>query len=260
VAGARGRAYGRSVADPSDRAPADLRPGVLLDVDGTLLDTNYLHVLAWWRALRDAGVEGVDMATVHRAIGIASEGLVERVVGSGGLDQPPGGGGGDVDDDLVERASDGHSAHYEGLREHVTAFPGVADLLHALAGKGLAVVLATSGAAEDLEWMQPAIGAEDAVAGATTSGDVEDAKPAPDLLSTAVEQHGLDPDRTTAVGDTVWDVESAKAAGLPCIALTCGGISREELERAGAALVLTSPRELLERLDDPAVSAVLLRG
>ena len=98
--------------------------------------------------------------------------------------------------------------------------------------------------------LQPAIGAEDVVEGATTSGDVESAKPAPDLLETAAADHGLDTGRTVAVGDTIWDVRSARGAGLPCIALTCGGISRAELEDAGAAEVYDDPADLLAHLDD----------
>ena len=211
----------------------DLRPGVLFDVDGTLLDTNYLHVLAWWQAFVDTGHGPVPMDRIHRAIGIPSEGLVRHLVGKD-------------DDDTVEA----HGERYEPLRENVKPFAGTADLLRACADRGLVVVLATSGKAADLEWMQPAIGADEAVAGATTSEDVEQGKPAPDLLSVAVEQHGLDPQRTVVVGDTVWDVEAALKAGLPCIGLTCGGIGAAELEEAGAEAVFADPAGLLEHLDD----------
>ena len=201
-------------------------------MDGTLLDTNYLHVLAWWQALRDAGHEGVDMASIHRAIGIASEGLVEHL--TGGSD---------------ETAVEAHSTRYEAMRDQVVAFPKAGKLVDACAARGLSVVLATSGEEEDLDWMKPAIGAEDSLKGATTSSDVDAAKPAPDLLSAAIAQHGLDPARTVTVGDTVWDVEAAAKADLPCIALTCGGISRAELLDAGAAEVFETPAELLDNLE-----------
>ena len=210
----------------------DLRPAVLLDVDGTLLDTNYLHVLAWWQAFEDSGRGPVAMSAIHRAIGIPSEGLVRHLVG---------------EDD--EKTVDAHSRRYEPLRENVQAFPKTAELLQACAGRGLAVVLATSGKEADLEWMQPAIGAEDAVTGATTSADVDEGKPAPDLLTTAMRDHRLDPERTVVVGDAVWDVEAAQRAGLPCIALACGGISAQELRDAGAAAVYDDPADLLEHLD-----------
>lgn len=208
------------------------KPGVLFDVDGTLLDTNYLHVLAWWQAMRDAGHDDVSMAAVHRAIGIASAELVEHLLGK-----------------EDEQAVEAHSKRYEALKDQITAFPEAAELLQRCRDAGLVVVLATSGKEEDLEWMRPAIGAEDAVSGATTSADVGSAKPAPDLLSVAVEQHGLDPRATVVVGDTVWDVESARRADLPCIALTCGGISRQELTDAGADEVYDDPADLLARFE-----------
>jgi HAD superfamily hydrolase (TIGR01509 family) len=216
------------------------RPGVLYDVDGTLLDTNYLQVLAWWQAFRDTGHPDVSMADCHRAIGIASAELVGHLLGDDAPDT----------EDVVEAKG----RRYEPLRELVVAFPRVDELLAACREQGLAVVLATSGMESDLEWMQPAIGGEDVVDGATTSADVEAAKPAPDLLQTAVADHGLDPGRTVAVGDTIWDVRAARDAGLPCIALTCGGISRAELEDAGADEVYHDPADLLAHLDDSLIA------
>ena len=221
----------------------DLRPGVLFDVDGTLLDTNYLHVLAWWQAFEDTGRGPVAMSAIHRAIGIPSDGLVRQIVG---------------EDD--EKTVEAHSKRYEPLRENVQPFPRTADMLQACADRGLAVVLATSGQKSDLDWMLPAIGAGDAVTGATTSADVDEGKPAPDLLGAAMEDHGLDPQRTVVVGDTVWDVEAAQRAGLPCIALTCGGISEQELRDAGASAVYDDPADLLEHLADSPVGRVALSG
>ena len=212
------------------------RPGVLLDVDGTLLDTNYLQVLAWWRAFRDTGHDEVSMADCHRSIGIASAELVTHLLGD------------DADD--VDEVMAAKERRYEPLRDLVTPFPRVDELLAACRDRGLAVVLATSGQQSDLEWMTPAIGGEDVVDGATTSADVESAKPAPDLLQTAVADHGLDADRTVAVGDTIWDVRAARDAGLPCIALTCGGIARAELVEAGADEGYGDPLDLLAHLDD----------
>jgi len=222
----------------------DLRPGVLFDVDGTLLDTNYLHVLAWWQAFVDTGHGPIAMDRIHRAIGIPSDGLVRHLLG-------------DTDDDTVEA----HSTRYEPLRKDVEPFPRTAELLTTCAGRGLAVVLATSGQASDLEWMQPAIGAEDAVTGATTSASVDAGKPEPDLLETAISEHGLDPQRTVVVGDAVWDVEAARKAGLPCVGLRCGGISAGELTDAGADAVYADPADLLEHFDDSPLGRIpLSRG
>lgn len=225
----------------TDAAPAP-RPGVLLDVDGTLLDTNYLQVLAWWQAFRDTGHPEISMAECHRAVGIASAELVTRLLGDGAED--------------VEEVMAAKERRYGPLRELVVAFPRVDRLLAACRDRGLAVVLATSGQQSDLEWMTPAIGGEDVVDGATTAADVAAGKPAPDLLQTAVADHGLDPARTVVVGDTVWDVRAARDAGLPCIALTCGGISRRDLADAGADEVYADPADLLAHLDDSLVGRV----
>ncbi|HEX6485931.1 MAG TPA: HAD-IA family hydrolase, partial [Nocardioidaceae bacterium] len=94
-------------------------------------------------------------------------------------------------------------------------------------------------------------------AGATTSSEVDEGKPAPDLLSGAVEQHGLDPKRTVAIGDTVWDVRAAEKAGLPCIGVTCGGISEAELREAGAVEVYDDPADLLDRFDASLLSRLI---
>jgi phosphoglycolate phosphatase-like HAD superfamily hydrolase len=222
---------------PGVATNTELHPGVLFDVDGTLLDTNYLHVLAWWQAFRDNDQQ-VPMWTLHRSIGIGSEELVQRVLGR-------------PDDDIVQA----HSERYDALRDQVTAFPRAAELLSGCADLGLRVVLATSGKKDDLDWMLPAIGAPDGVlAGTTTSDDVDAAKPHPDLLEVAVRDHQLDPARTVAVGDTVWDVEAAKSAGLPCVALLCGGIGRDEL--SGAVAQYDDPAALLEELDSSPIARV----
>jgi HAD superfamily hydrolase (TIGR01509 family) len=211
--------------------------GVLFDVDGTLLDTNYLHVLAWWRACREERYDDITMAQLHRAIGMASELLTEQLLGK-------------RDEDVIAA----HARQFEKLRSMAEAQPGAADLVRACRDHGLATVLATSGKADDLEWMLPLIGAGEAVSGSTTSEDVERSKPAPDLLQVALDTHGLDPERTAVVGDTVWDVQSAQRAGLPCVGLTCGGISAQELREAGAVEVYDDPADLLAHLADSVVS------
>lgn len=210
---------------------ANLRPGVLFDVDGTLLDTNYLHVYAWWQALHEAGYDDVTMAQIHQAVGIGSAQLVRHLTG-------------EDNEDVVER----HSELYAPHQEQVRAFPHAADLLAGCSDAGLTVVLATSGAKSDLDWMLPVIGTHDVLRGAITSGDVDASKPAPDLLTTALDEHKLDPARTAVVGDTVWDVEAAQRAGLPCIAVLCGGIAESLLRDAGAVEVYEDPADLLAKL------------
>jgi phosphoglycolate phosphatase-like HAD superfamily hydrolase len=206
------------------------KPGVLFDIDGTLLDTNYLHVLAFAQAFRDNGHE-VAMWTLHRSIGMGSEDLVRKILG-----RP---------DDHVVKA---HSERYEELRDQATAFPKAGELLSACADLGLTVVLATSGAKDDLDWMLPMIGApEGVIAGVTTSADVEAAKPHPDLLQVAIRDHDLDHDRTVMVGDSMWDVQAAQAAGLPCVAMLAGGIGAADLGDAVAHY--DDPAALLAALD-----------
>ncbi len=210
-----------------------LSPGVLFDIDGTLLDTNYLHVVAWWRAFRDTGHPNVDMASIHHAIGLSSAELVNRLVGR--------------DDDATVEA---HSGRFAALRAQAEAMPDAGELVRACARAGRTPVLATSAKASDLDWMLPLIDAGDAVQGVTSSADVDRSKPDPGILEQSMGKHGLDPDRTVVVGDTVWDIAAARNAGLQCIALTCGGISEAELREAGAAEVYAGPRDLLAKLDD----------
>lgn len=218
------------------------QPGVLLDVDGTLLDTNYLHVLAWSQALRDTGHDQIPMSSIHQLIGVADAELVQQLLGE--------------TDDAV---SDAHRRHYGALRDQVKPFAKTADLIRRCAGSGLRVVLATSGKEEDLDWMLPAIGAREQVFAATTSADVQQSKPAPDLLASAVKQHGLDPGQTVALGDTVWDIRSAHDAGLRCLALTCGGISELQLHDAGADQIYRAPADLLQHWDESLLAGLAAR-
>jgi HAD superfamily hydrolase (TIGR01509 family) len=215
------------------------RPGVIFDVDGTLLDTPYLHAVAWARAFRDGGYD-VPMAAIHRAIGIASNELVEFVLG-------------EVDEQVVE----GHSKHYEAFHDEVRPLPGAADLIRQCRRSGLTVVLATSGSKDDLEWMLPAIGVEeDELDGILTSSDVDESKPAADPFAKALSEHDLDPDRSVAIGDTIWDVEAALRAGVRCIGVTCGGIDRRTLLEAGATEVHDDPRAILGTWEQSLLSSI----
>lgn len=123
--------------------------------------------------------------------------------------------------------------------------------------RGLKVVIATSGQEKDLDWMLPAIGVEDGIVdGASISSDVENAKPAPELMEAAMEKSGLDPERPVAIGDTVWDVQAAKRAGIRCIAVTCGGIGEAALREEGATEVWKDPADLLAHLDESILSSL----
>ena len=212
----------------------DRRAGVLLDIDGTLLDTNYLHALAWWQAMRDAGIAGITMTDTHQSVGIANDQLLDHLAP-------------DASDRVKKKTIKAHSKRYAKLQKQVVAFDRADELILRCRDVGLAVVLATSGEASDLDWMLPAIGVDSAaITGVTTSADVEVAKPAPDLLAVAMEQHGLDPARTVAIGDTIWDVQAAHAADVPLIAFTGGGIPRCQLTEADADEIYSGPADLLD--------------
>ncbi len=209
------------------------RRAVLFDIDGTLVDTNYLHVLAWRRVFLDHREPDITSARIHRLVGMGTDELLETLCGRPRPELKP------------ERAR-----HFEALKGEIRAFPRAADLLRALQGRGVRVVLATSAEKSDLEALLSAIDAEDAIDAVTSAGEVEAAKPAPDLFSVALAEAGTAPDDTVAIGDTVWDVKAASRAGLRCVAVTTGGISRAELEAAGAVAVYDDVAALLEGPDD----------
>lgn len=205
--------------------------GVIIDVDGTLLDTNYLHVVAWWEAFREHGYD-VTMADVHAAVGQGSQRLVETLIGRG---EPA--------------VSAAHGRYYAPYLGRVRPFPRAADLLRATARLGLSVVLASSAKSEELDLLLDALGAREMIAAVSSSKDVERTKPEPDLLLTAMADAGLEPAECVMVGDTGWDVEASDRAAIPCIAVRTGGWSDERLRDAGAAEVYDDVAALLENLD-----------
>jgi HAD superfamily hydrolase (TIGR01509 family) len=215
--------------------------GVIFDVDGTLVDTTYLHVLAWSRAFRDAGYQ-VAMSTIHRLIGMSSDRVIEEAVG----ELPPG-------------LDDGHSRYFGELKREMVAFPRAADLLREVARRRARVVLATSAKPDDVGDLERVIDAADAIDHVTSSADVEEGKPAPRIFEVALEEAGLDPTRALVVGDTAWDVEAAAGCDLPCVCVLTGGLSRDELVEAGAAAVYADVADLLSHLDASPVGELLRR-
>lgn len=209
-------------------------PTVLFDLDGTLVDTTYLHAVAWWRALVEHGHD-VPTAWIHRRIGMGSTQLLEELVGP------------DVDTQPVK---DAWRRHFRPMKSEIRPLPGAADLVRAVAARGAQAVYASSSEKEDVDTLVEIVGAGDAVSHVTSAGDVEEAKPAPDVFTVALERSGGDPSRSVVVGDTVWDVAAAGKAGLPCVCVLTGGVARAELEAAGAVAVYRDAVDLLEHLDD----------
>ena len=213
-------------------SPADTPGAVLFDVDGTLVDTVYQHVLAWWEAFAEAG-HAVSAYDIHRAIGRGSEDLVESLLGR-------------PDDDVV----DGHAKNWGELRERTTAFHQVPELLRECAGRGLRVVLCTSGEAADLDFFVRAIGGDEPLHAIVSSEDVEQSKPSPEIVRKAVEAAGVPAERCVMVGDTAYDMRAAVGAGAAAVGVLCGGISEAELRDAGAGAVYGNPAQLLEGLPE----------
>ena len=216
--------------------------GVLFDVDGTLVDTNYLHVIAWSQALRTNGY-CVPMSTLHRTVGQGADRFVESVIGQADA-----------------RVSDAHSDFYGPHLHDLVAFTGAADLLRTVKKAGLRVVLATSASAEEVEHLRQAIDADDAVDAVTCKDDVDTSKPDPDLVQTALDKVGLTAERALFVGDTVWDVEAAKRAGVPCVCVLSGGIAAAELREAGAIAIYDDVAALLAAYDDSPLAELALSG
>jgi HAD superfamily hydrolase (TIGR01509 family) len=205
---------------------------VLFDVDGTLVDTNYLHVLAWRRVFLEHGEPEITSARIHRLVGMGTDELLQTLFGRSRPELKP------------QRAR-----QFDALKGEIRAFPRAGDLLRTLHDRSVRVVLATSAEKSDLEALLEAIDADDAIDDVTSAGEVDQAKPAPDLFSVALEAAGTAPEGTVVVGDTVWDIKAAARAGLRCVGVTSGGISQGELEAAGAVAVYEDVSAILDDLD-----------
>jgi len=208
---------------------------VLFDVDGTLVDSNYLHIDAWQRAFAELGVP-VDSWRIHRALGRDSGQLLRAVAG-------------EHDDEWDDRARALHAKHFRELAPRLRAFDGAADLLRAVAGRGVRVVLATSAAEDELTMLRRTIGADDAVHAATSADDVDEAKPDPGILGVALRRADAPAASALVVGDSVWDMTAAARAHIRSVGVLCGGVGAAELTDAGAREVFEGPAALLEALD-----------
>jgi HAD superfamily hydrolase (TIGR01509 family) len=219
---------------------ADLPITIVFDVDGTLVDTNYQHAIAWHRALRDHGYT-VQVWEIHRHIGMGGDQLVAALVGEKG----------ERSDGEAIREAEGEA--YGELIGEVQPMHGSIELLRDLREDEATVILASSAKTEEVEHYVNLLGARELVAGWTTAADVERTKPHPDLLHAALEKVG-DGGPAVMVGDSTWDVKAAEAAGIPTLAVLTGGFSEAELREAGANEVVKSvgalreDRSALERL------------
>jgi HAD superfamily hydrolase (TIGR01509 family) len=209
-------------------------------VDGTLVDTNYLHVLAWARVFDEAGVGPVPQYEVHRRVGMSAGRLLDELFGPG-------------HDDLKEA----HGRQFSLLHKEIRALPGASALLRGVKERGRRVVLGTSSKGADIEALLAPLDGAEAVDEIVNDDDVDEAKPDPEVFEAALAKGSLDPDRTMVVGDTVWDVKAATRAGLGCVCVLTGGIARAELVNAGAAAVYESAAALWADFDGSPLGGLL---
>jgi HAD superfamily hydrolase (TIGR01509 family) len=209
----------------------------VFDVDGTLVDTNHLHVATWWEAFRQAGHQ-VPMHALHRAIGLGSTDLIAHLLGD------------DRDKDRDGELSAAHKALYGQYFDRLPAFRDAGRLLRRLDREGWTVVLATSAGGAELSALRRAIDADDAITDTASADDVDEGKPAPEPVEHALDLAGVPPEQAVFVGDTVWDMRAGSRAGVSCVGVLCGGIPRDDLAEAGAAVVYDDPADLLASLAD----------
>lgn len=224
---------------PDDQHSADDQHGsgeprrhdtVLLDVDGTIVDSTYHHALAWHRAFRQHDI-ALPMWRVHRAIGMGGDRLVGALAGD------------DVERRLGDQLRDRWYEEYAKLVDEVEPLPGAADLVRALARR-FTVALGSSGKPEFTRDAVDMVGIRDDVAVVTTSEDAGSSKPAPDILQIALEKSG---GRSgIVIGDSTFDVAAAARMGAPCIGIRTGGFGADELSEAGAVLVVRGLPDLLD--------------
>ncbi len=207
----------------------------IFDLDGTLVDTTYLHALAWWRAGRDLDMPR-PFAELHRRIGMGTERLLHAVYG-------------ELDGEVSGRLDRAHSEQYRQLHPEVRPLPGAADLLRELKRRGFVVAVATSGKPDDVEHARSVLGADDAIDVEVNSSEADDSKPAPDLFAIALERCGVGPEAAVVVGDTVWDVTAAARCAIASIGVLTGGHATQDLIGAGARSVHRDCAELLRSLD-----------
>lgn len=215
---------------------------VLFDIDGTLVDSNYLHVHAWCQAFAEVGVS-VDAWRVHRSIGMDGTTLVTTLAA-------------EADDAARSRVKDLHSRYYKESASLLRPLPGACALLSAIKKLGVQVVLATSAPGDELTILREVLDADHLVSAMTSSEDVDTAKPQPDIIEVALERAGVEAAHAVFVGDAVWDVEACNRAGVTALAVLSGGVSRCELQNAGAHQVFEDAFDLCQHLDDTPIAAL----
>ncbi len=209
----------------------------ILDIDGTLVDTNYQHAIAWYRAFRDHGIV-LPIWRIHRHIGMGGDQVVEALT-----------------DQHTERTQGDEirgteKERYFEVIDEVSTMEGARELIEELKRRGHQAILASSAKEDEVERYLDLLDARELADDWTTSGDVEATKPEPDLVHAALEKAGAEPEDAVMIGDTPWDIKAARKAGVGTIAVLTGGFAIEELKDSGAIAVFETVAQLRERLDD----------
>jgi HAD superfamily hydrolase (TIGR01549 family) len=212
----------------------------VFDLDGTLVDSVYQHVLAWREALEIEGIE-LSVWRIHRKIGMSGGLFSNMLLRETGLD---------FDAGRIARLQQRHAEAYSRVARDIHPLPGARQLLAALTDAGLPWAIATSGRMESAGPVLETLGVDLARVPVITRDQVRYAKPDPDLFLAAAERLGIDVEHASVVGDSVWDMLAARRARALGIGLLSGGYGREELERGGAYRVYEDPADLLRHLDE----------
>jgi HAD superfamily hydrolase (TIGR01549 family) len=204
---------------------------VIFDVDGTLVDSVYFHVVSWFRACHDFNI-AVDGATLHGFIGMGADQVTRQLVGH-----------------EMPALGEAQGRHMQGFVSEVKPFRGAGDLIRELSHRQLRVAVATSGGGETTNtYLLRVLSDVSIIDSVVTGDDIEASKPAPDVISIALQRSRLTPSSTVMVGDSRWDVEAAARCGVKTIALRSGGRSEGELRDAGAIAVYEDVNDLLLKL------------
>ena len=209
-------------------------PAAILDIDGTLVDTNYHHAIAWYRAFRQYDVP-VAVWRIHRHVGMGGDHLVSTLAGD------------EVEEEKGDDIRSAEKALYMALIDEVGPLEGARELIAELKERGHTVVLASSAKADEVDHYLDLLDARELADGWTTSADVDATKPEPDLIQSALEKAGTED--AVMIGDSVWDCRAAERAGVPTVGVLTGGFGEAELREAGAVEVFESLPALRSALD-----------
>jgi HAD superfamily hydrolase (TIGR01509 family) len=213
----------------------------ILDIDGTLVDTNYQHAVAWYRAFRQNEIL-LPVWRIHRHIGMGGDQVIAALTDE------------QTEEEKGEDIRSAEKALYLAMIEEVEPLEGARDLIKRLKDAGKTVVMASSAKDDEVDHYLDLLDARELADDWTTSADVEATKPEPDLVKAALDKAGADAGDAVMLGDTPWDCEAAKRAGVETVALMTGGFSEQELTGAGAVSVFESLPELLERIEETPLS------